>query len=131
MANFMGQRMGTVNGHPFLATRVQTLHYPSVQIFQPSSHYRFLIAMDHGKFWSPYIRHQRLISTIPKSGTVVELEADPLLSHHTFKVHSVSVVDLTNQVIGRPINFSLPYEVLGHEITVFKWHILQSRSPSP
>lgn len=125
MANFMGQRLGTINGHPYIANRVKTPMFPSARVMPKSNHRRFLIRTTAGQFWSPFVRHQRLISTIPKCGTVVELECDPLLSDHSFPVHNILVVDLENQIIGQPFNFSLPYEVLGHEIHVFKWQIYE------
>ena len=134
MANFMGQRVGTVLGKPYIAARVKTPMYPSVKVLQPSTHLRFLLVCPYGQLWSPYVRSRirptdpRVLawetSRIDKTGTCFKLTCDPFIPDHSFKISGCLVVDLQNQEIGRALDFRLPCEVFAGEEVVFEWHVL-------
>lgn len=134
MANFMGQRVGTVLGKPYLAARVKTPMFPSVKVLQPSSHLRFLLSCPYGRFWSPYVR-SRLRTSDPRIlnweatrtgsvGLTFKLTCDPFIPEHTFALNGMLVVDLENQEIGRALDFRLPLEVYAGEPITFSWHVL-------
>lgn len=120
--SFMGSRIGTVNGVAFYAHRVRTPLWSHTRVVQPSNHYRFLLQCRHGQFWSPYIRTiEPLIWKGKQVG--VRLIADPLKLEKYLVLDGVLVVDLVNQEISRPSNFTLPWEAGIGDVVQFKWKV--------
>lgn len=136
MRNFMGTKLGTVNGNPFLAIRVKAPMFPSVRSLRPTAHCRFLIAVEKGQFWSPFVRKIEPVvlrarnptgTSTPSAARTFKgfkLTCDPLVSDYSFALTGVLVVDLGNQVTCRPCDFFLPFEVFAGEPVTFSWSVL-------
>jgi hypothetical protein len=127
MANFMGQRLGTVLNNPFTAIRARLPSgFPtSLTVDTDSHHLRFLLSTPFGLTLSPFVRtvtQKDLVDrTSGKTVRVARLTTDALTSDHTFHIYSCTIVDFANQEVIRPLNFKLPYEVVRDIPLAFTW----------